>query len=226
MSAVDEHSEPGDHEQDDSEQGTASPSGSSASGLSAELRRRLIFAAAGLGIFVAAFLIGIEVGCEDPPDEDDIDVGFAQDMQVHHAQAVMMADIIRDKSTDEEVRVVARDILLGQQAQIGEMRGWLEIWDAPITSTKPPMWWVPNHPQEMPGLASGEELTELTTLTGAAADVLFLELMIEHHDGGVHMAEAASQTAREPVVKDVARTIAESQEAEITYLRGLLDARE
>ena len=58
-------------------------------------------------------------------------MGFARDMMVHHAQAVEMAEIVRDKTENENVRILATDIALTQQAQIGQMQGWLAVWELP-----------------------------------------------------------------------------------------------
>ena len=57
--------------------------------------------------------------------------GFARDMQVHHAQAVQMAMVVRDRTTDADVRLLAYDIALSQQHQIGQMYAWLTLWDLP-----------------------------------------------------------------------------------------------
>ncbi|HMN29918.1 MAG TPA: DUF305 domain-containing protein, partial [Caldilineaceae bacterium] len=65
------------------------------------------------------------------PAEGSAEVGFARDMAMHHAQAVNLAMLLRDRSDDEEMRQLALDILLTQQAQIGMMQGWLAVWGLP-----------------------------------------------------------------------------------------------
>lgn len=78
----------------------------------------------------------------DVPPENGADVGFARDMQTHHNQAVQMAFIIRDKTSDPTLRAVAYDIATSQQQQAGQMYGWLAHWGLPMTSTEPPMTWM------------------------------------------------------------------------------------
>ena len=39
-----------------------------------------------------------------PPREGSAEAGFARDMMVHHAQAVEMAEIVRDKTEDEKCK--------------------------------------------------------------------------------------------------------------------------
>ena len=78
----------------------------------------------------------------------------ARDMSVHHAQAVEMAEIVRDKTQSEEVRLMAADMALTQQGQIGRMQGWLDTWNLPATGAEPALTWM-GHPTEgrMPGMA-------------------------------------------------------------------------
>ena len=114
----------------------------------------------------------------------------------------------RDRTDDEEVRRLAGDIAHTQQAQIGEMRGWLDAWGRPPTTVRPPMEWMGHGlaaGERMPGLASDAEVAQLTAAHGKAAEVLFLELMIRHHQGGRHMAELAEATATRPFVRSLAR---------------------
>ncbi|HEY3144067.1 MAG TPA: DUF305 domain-containing protein [Acidimicrobiales bacterium] len=161
-----------------------------------------------------------------PPAEGSVDVGFARDMRTHHAQAVEMAELLRDRTNDDEMRLVASDVALGQEVQIGQMRGWLDIWGLPPTSTDPPMAWAHGDDSgTMPGLATDQELAALTAASGDDAEVLFLRLMIRHHQGGIHMAEVAADSADEEVVRTLAHTIAKTQQAEITNLQALLTAR-
>lgn len=172
--------------------------------------------------------------------EGSVDAGFARDMQAHHAQAVDLAVLVRDRSTDEEVRTVALDILLTQQNQIGQMAGWLSTWGLPAAASGPPMAWMTGTEHghgaaaaegdaagyaAMPGWVSRADLARLTAATGAEADRLFLQLMIPHHQGGVEMAEYAVEHAQRPQVVALARNIVTSQERELTALQDMLDAR-
>ncbi len=74
-----------------------------------------------------------------PPGNDSAEAGFARDMMVHHAQAVQMAEIIRDKTKSDSMRLLASDISLTQQGQVGIMQGWLGAWGLPMTGSEPAM---------------------------------------------------------------------------------------
>jgi uncharacterized protein (DUF305 family) len=77
-----------------------------------------------------------------PPSENSVDVGFARDMRDHHAQAVQMSVLLRDRTSDPEATSLALDVLLTQQNQAGQMFGWLADWGVAQSSPVPPMQWM------------------------------------------------------------------------------------
>jgi uncharacterized protein (DUF305 family) len=158
-----------------------------------------------------------------PPGDGSPEAGFARDMIVHHAQAVEMAETVRDRTESEEIGILATDITLTQQAQIGMMLGWLDVWGLPTTSTEPAMAWM-GHPTEgrMPGMASPEAVNRLGELPPQEADELFLRLMIEHHRAAIPMSEAVLEQSNHPAVEDLAGAIASSQRAEIKTMQAML----
>ena len=157
-----------------------------------------------------------------PPSETSADVGFARDMSDHHAQAVAMAEMIRDETADPEIRTLATDIALTQQAQIGQMRGWLEAWGRPVAGRGDPMAWMGHGGSEMPGMATPRQLDALDQAIGSDADELFLRLMIRHHRGGLLMASAGIAQADQDEVQILARAIRDGQTAEINAMDELL----
>jgi uncharacterized protein (DUF305 family) len=74
----------------------------------------------------------------------------------------------------------------------------------------------------MPGMATPDQLDRLEALHGRALDVLFLQLMIRHHQGGLPMARYALAHAAEPHVRDLAQSMVNSQTAEIIEMEQLL----
>jgi len=160
------------------------------------------------------------------PGDSSAEAGFARDMAVHHAQAVEMAEIVRDKTESEEIRTMAADMALTQQAQIGRMQGWLDAWGLPVTGAEPAMSWM-GHPTEgrMPGMASPEEINRLRDAPPDEADRLFLQLMIPHHQAAVPMAEAVLERTDRPEVERLANAIIASQQGEINIMREMLESR-
>ncbi|OJV99175.1 MAG: hypothetical protein BGO39_16605 [Chloroflexi bacterium 54-19] len=155
------------------------------------------------------------------PTADSPEVTFAYDMGAHHAQAVEMAVKIRDRTTDPELRILAIDITLTQQAQLGMMQGWLAAWQQPFASPRPVM----GGQGVMMGMATLEQVYALDTLPVAEAEVSFLRLMIRHHQGGVAMAKVVLGQTNRPEILQLANSIVISQQSEIAYMQDLLKKR-
>lgn len=174
-----------------------------------------------------------------------VDVGFAQDMSVHHRQAVQMASLARDRSTDPAIRSIAFDIETNQLQQIGQMQGWLSLWNAAALPTGRYMTWMTDAESmsgmagmghsggssgatgvaTMPGMASPADLEQLRAASGAQFDVLFLQLMLRHHQGGVPMARYAEQHGETAQVRNLAEKIVIAQGAESDYMTQLISQR-
>jgi uncharacterized protein (DUF305 family) len=166
---------------------------------------------------VAMLVLVLGAGCSSA--DHDVDVGFLQDMIDHHEQAVRMAllELAKD-DTSSVTRSFAVDVVASQRYEMGLMDGTLADWDAERGSPgRQVMAWmdmaVPL--DEMPGLASQASLDELAKTAGAEADALFFRLMIEHHRGGLHMAEYAADHAGDERVRDLAGRIVSTQSLEI-----------
>ena len=153
-----------------------------------------LLAVAAAVLLAAGVVVGRATAGLSTPGDQSADAGFARDMQVHHAQAVRMAMIVRDRTSDPILRTIAYDIALSQQQQIGQLHGWLTQWNLPQTSSRPAMAWMQGQEQaghggnhtgtgllpdgRMPGMASRAKLDQLNASTGRAAELLFLRLMI------------------------------------------------
>ncbi|GGP75949.1 DUF305 domain-containing protein [Streptomyces sindenensis] len=180
------------------------------------------------------------------PAPDSADAGFARDMAVHHQQAVEMSFIVRDRTKDEDVRRLAYDIANTQANQRGMLLGWLDLWGLPKIAggDEPPMAWMGgsgggrhahggHHPDGdgdgdgvlMAGMASRAELERLARLDGEEAEVFYLQLMTDHHKGGVAMAEACASRCTVPVEQRLARGMVEGQQSELGLMRDMLTER-
>jgi uncharacterized protein (DUF305 family) len=220
-------------------------------------RWRLITAGvlAGALVLVIGLAGGWMLAARDAdPSSTSVEAGFARDMQVHHDQAVQMALIVRDRSSDPEIRSLAYDIVTSQAQQSGQMYAWLNDWGLPQARPGEPMEWMSappldgtagddhNHgaaggggtstptdaatrPDGMPGMATEADLARLRAASGTDADVLFLTLMLAHHHGGVDMADAVLERSTHPLVTTLARAIVFAQSGEIDYMETLLTQR-
>lgn len=175
----------------------------------------------------AGWLIRGNNGSSSPaaPQPSAVDIGFARDMAAHHTQAVTMAGYERDNTTNASLKLLAFDIETSQEQQVGQMTGWLAAWGVPQESTAPQMAWMGHHlapGQLMPGMATAAQLDRLESLHGRAMDILFLQLMINHHLGGAGMAQYAVDNAALPYVRDLAQSIIDDQSAQVIEMERLL----
>lgn len=179
---------------------------------------------------LAAIVIGVGVAIwqaipRDPAD-GSTEAGFLRDMVTHHSQAVEMALAIRDRTQDENLRYLTTDIALTQSGDMGTMQGYLNVWDLPLTGTGKPMAWM-GHPVDalMPGMATPDQVVQLRTLPEDQAEVLFLQLMIRHHQSGIAMAEGILKRSDQPQVTLMAQRIIVTQKADIDTMNQMLVAR-
>jgi uncharacterized protein (DUF305 family) len=210
---------------------------------SARWLRLLMGGAAVLAVLLLGAALGMSLqrGGSAQPGSGVVDVGFAQDMSVHHRQAVLMADIARERSTDPAIRLIAFDIETNQLEQIGRMQGWLSLWNAAPLPTGRYMTWMADAAAmpgmahgsgpgtagvaTMPGMASPADLERLRAASGSQFDVLFLQLMLRHHQGGVPMARYTAEHSETAQVRNLAEKIVVSQGAESEYLAQLIAQR-
>ncbi|WP_329050046.1 DUF305 domain-containing protein [Streptomyces violaceus] len=194
-----------------------------------------LIAGAAATALVAAGAITYAVAGDDggsrTPSAESADAGFARDMAVHHQQAVEMSYIVRDRTEDEDVRRLAYDIAQTQANQRGMMIGWLDLWGLPKVSSEPMAWMGMGGMASgedgalMPGMATNTELKKLGTLDGEQAEIFYLQLMTDHHKGGVHMAEGCVEKCAVGVEKRLAQGMVEAQQSEIGLMTDLLKER-
>ncbi|MFG2980227.1 DUF305 domain-containing protein [Streptomyces sp. NPDC048258] len=77
----------------------------------------------------------------------------------------------------------------------------------------------------MPGMATKEELAQLTAASGRDAEVLYLQLMTDHHKGGVDMAEGCARQCATPVERELAQGMVDAQRSELTLMADMLGKR-
>ncbi|MFB8236033.1 DUF305 domain-containing protein [Kitasatospora purpeofusca] len=171
------------------------------------------------------------------PADDSPEAGFARDMATHHQQAVDLSFIVRDRTTDEPTRTLAFDIINTQANQRGMMMGWLDQWGLTQHSPAKPMAWMAmgghGHGADyqahdgslMPGMATNTQLAKLRSLSGREAEVFYLQLMLEHHKGGVEMAQGYVDMARNESEKRLAQSMVIGQTSEIGLITDMLKDR-
>lgn len=190
-------------------------------------RRNFIAATA---ILPTGLLFGSNAEAADTAPSD-ADIGFCQDMSIHHLQALVMCQRVLGRDTGDAVQAAAAEVLQNQAMEVGQMRAWLTDWGA---STVPPttvMAWMGANQgtgmslANMPGYASDEQLLELSLANGIDRGRRWLELMRAHHVGGVMMATQAVNLCSSTKVIRLAKQQVSTQSFEIEQYDLLLTGR-
>src|SRR4051794_480760 len=87
------------------------------------------------------------------------------------------------------------------------------------------MAWMGMPSATMPGMASPEDLARMRAATGRDLDVVFPQLMLRHHRGGLPMMQAAAAEASVPAVRALAQSMVTSQTSEIAVMTEMLAER-
>ena len=206
---------------------------------------RATWAAAGLAVLLTVSACGGSEVATEPQklsetEHNKADVAFATDMIQHHAQAMSMVDLTMDRKLDPEVQELADAIRAAQSPEIETMSSWLQEWGEEVPST------MRDHvnggheghggddedssmsdsmegmDSDMPGMMSGEDMDALENASDAEFQDMWLEMMVEHHEGAVEMSETEQDEGRFKPAVDLAGTIIESQSTEIDTMEKLL----
>lgn len=171
-------------------------------------------------------------------DHNGADIMFATRMIPHHAQALVMTDLTADRTLTPEFQELVDAILAAQGPEINTMTGWLLEWGQPVPAT------ARDHENahgdhasgdasatpedtthdDMPGMMSAEEMSDLGAASDAEFEDLWLEMMIAHHRGAVEMAETEVTDGKHPAATELAQAIIDGQEAEIETMQSMIDA--
>lgn len=140
------------------------------------------------------------------------DIAFAQEMIPHHEQAIEMAAMVPDRSTNPDVIALAKQIDRAQGPEITTMRQWLRAWgaDEPKAMNGGGMGSMDPGGRDhgghgmtgMPGMMSGQQMTRLRNTKGAAFDRMWLQMMISHHEGAVTMSKKEQNAGVHPAPRN------------------------
>lgn len=147
------------------------------------------------------------------------DVRFMQGMIAHHAQAIFMSRLAESHGANPRLVRFAQKIDQSQASEILLMQAWLRDHNqfAPDTSSHRTMM--------MDGMLTPEQIRRLEAARGVEFDRLFLQFMIQHHEGALKMVAdllATPRAAQEVDVNVFANEVHLVQTAEIDVMRQML----
>lgn len=173
-------------------------------------------AIASLTVALALLLAGCSTAVET--DYNAADEMFVTGMIPHHEQALEMAEVLLDKDgVDDRVVALAERIQAAQQPEIDLMNSWLAEWGVDSD-----MGDMPGMDHGNGGMMSDDDMAALEAASGDDASVLFLEQMVEHHEGAIEMAEQEVDNGQNADAVELAERIIDAQSAEIAEMQDLL----
>lgn len=156
------------------------------------------------------------------------DVAFMKGMIHHHGQALVMSEMVDERTQRANMRLLAERITISQQDEIALMRKWLSERGesaAPMDMSDPTMGM--SHDDLMPGMLNAEDMARLEDARGTEFDKLFLASMIFHHEGAIVMVEDLFSTpgsAQEDEILTFASHVDSDQRSEIARMGRMLNA--
>ncbi|WP_046470276.1 DUF305 domain-containing protein [Allosalinactinospora lopnorensis] len=164
---------------------------------------------------------------QETAESNDADVMFAQMMIPHHEQAVEMSQLAEDRAAGDDVKELATEIEAAQGPEIEQLTRMLESWGEELMADMDGM----DHDMDgmgggMEGMMTGEQMAELEQAEGEGFDTMFLEMMIDHHEGAIDMARTELDEGANPEATELAQEIVDVQEAEIEQMSDMLGERQ
>lgn len=175
-------------------------------------------------VAAVAFLagaLGWALGGRDTDPLNATDVGFLQDMSLHHEQAIQMSLLLLDKDdVRPELKAYAVEIIMSQRFDQGLFNATLDRFGHPSAPGDTVMAWMGHGipADQMPGMASAERMRELRDAGSDEAESLWIALMSDHHIGGMHMAEQAAERGQDRTVVGLATATRQIQADEVLEL--------
>lgn len=134
---------------------------------------------------------------------------FLEGMIPHHQEAVDTAkEVVARGGSTPEIKKLAEDIIVAQEKEIAMMKGWYQSWYGEAYVADPQ--------------AYKPMMRDLSRLSGASLDKVFLEDMVMHHEGAIMMAQSVQPYIENKEITDLTKAIMETQKEEIELMKKLL----
>jgi uncharacterized protein (DUF305 family) len=153
----------------------------------------------------------------DNAEANAADITFLTGMTPHHEQAVEMSEIVLAANPPADVAAIARQIKDAQAPEIEQMNAMLKALGEDSTGKH-----GEGHSAGHGGMMSEQEMAALKAATGTEAARLYLEAMIEHHQGAIDASDAELADGKYEPARQLAQEIKTAQQAEITKMQEML----
>jgi uncharacterized protein (DUF305 family) len=139
------------------------------------------------------------------------DLQFIDSLIRHHQMAVDMATMAAPKFEHQPLKDAAKTIVDDQTKEIAQLRQWRGQWYSGA---------APAENMQLPGMSSmSMDMSHMQSMSGHALDMMFIDMMIPHHEGGLAMGQDALAKAEHPEIKELAQKMIEKQKKEIEQMQ-------
>ena len=158
---------------------------------------------------------------KETPNSADVD--YMTMMIPHHQQAVELSDLLLVKpGVWERGRRYAEFVRAAQAREVETMRRWLDAWGAAAHGPHADAVSTCDHSGPMPGMLTDDQVAAVRTAAAAAAQLLYLRLMIPHHDGALDMAYDEIAAGSNAYAISVAKHVVQDQLGEIAAMESMI----
>lgn len=155
--------------------------------------------------------------------QSQLDAHYIEQMIPHHEDAIVMAELALEKSSNVQIRQLADDIIRTQRAEIEQMQQWYEEWyDRRLPTGNDVM--QQHGMMGRGGLHMSATDDDLQALAESADfDRSFVLAMIPHHQMAVMMTSMMLQGTERPEMRELGDAVIEAQSKEIDMMRQWLE---
>lgn len=156
----------------------------------------------------------------------EADVAFMQGMIPHHAQALEMTALVPSRAASAGFEQLALRMEISQRDEIDLMTRWLNDRGEDATDHSHHM--MSGGMAMMPGMLTPDQMQQLAAASGVEFERLFLEFMIQHHEGAIVMVTDLFDTpgaGQESEIFQFASHVDADQRMEIARMRQMLEDR-
>lgn len=148
-----------------------------------------------------------------PASDVPYDLQFIDTMAKHHEGALAMLEPAAGKATHAGIREAAGKMLADQKSEIAELKAWRDQWYPGAAGAEN---------MQMPGMSSmSMDMHSMKTMeAGPAFDLMFIDMMVPHHQGAIVMAQDALSKTERPELRAFAQKVIDSQTKEIEQMNG------
>jgi uncharacterized protein (DUF305 family) len=177
-------------------------------------------------LVAAIALQPVVLSAQAPKTYTAADVSFIQGMIHHHAQAILIAGWAKSHGASASVQQLCDRIVVSQTDEITIFQRWLAQRGQATVDLNATHAMMPSMDPKavMPGMLTDQQLAALDAARGDQFDQLFLQDMIQHHQGAITMVNDlfAVGSGEDETVYKFATDIYADQTTEIARMQKML----